>query len=40
MNPALLIGAGVVALGAFAAFLIPRRPRRAEQVLEPLAEAA
>jgi len=40
MNPALLIGAGVVALGAFAAFLIPGRPRRAEQVLEPLAEAA
>ena len=39
MNPALLIGAGVVALGAFAAFLMGR-PRRAEQVLEPLAEAA
>jgi EmrB/QacA subfamily drug resistance transporter len=39
MNPALLIGAGVVALGALAAFLIPGRPRAA-QAIEPLAEAA
>jgi EmrB/QacA subfamily drug resistance transporter len=43
MNPAILIGAGVVALGALAAFLIPGKPR-AQQVevgvAEPLAEAA
>ena len=30
MHPALFIGAGVVALGALAAFMIPRRPRVAE----------
>jgi MFS family permease len=30
MHPALFIGAGAVALGALAAFMIPRRPRVAE----------
>ena len=30
MNPALFVGAGVVALGALAAFMIPRQPRVAE----------
>jgi hypothetical protein len=30
MHPALVIGAGVVALGALAAFMIPRRPRVTE----------
>ena len=39
MNPAILIGAAVVALGALAAFAIPRRPRPAEAVeVEPEAE--
>jgi EmrB/QacA subfamily drug resistance transporter len=39
MNPAILIGAAVVALGALAAFAIPRGPRRAEAVeAEPEAE--
>jgi EmrB/QacA subfamily drug resistance transporter len=36
MNPALLIGAGVVALGALAAFLIPGRKRAQEQPVEQL----
>ena len=41
MNPALLIGAGVVALGALAAFAIPGRRRPAGAVVgEPLLEAA
>ena len=43
MNPALLIGAGVVALGALAAFLIPGRKRAQEQPVElvpELSEAA
>jgi EmrB/QacA subfamily drug resistance transporter len=41
MNPALLIGAGVVALGALASFAIPGRRRAAEvQPAEALAEAA
>jgi EmrB/QacA subfamily drug resistance transporter len=46
MNPAILIGAGVVALGALAAFMIPRsrRPQQAEtgvaEPLEVVAEAA
>jgi hypothetical protein len=45
MNPAILIGAAVVALGAVAAFAIPRR-RRPEEVpaaapgAAPLADAA
>jgi len=41
MNAAVLIGAGVVALGAVAAFAMPGRNRREllEEV-EPLAEAA
>jgi MFS family permease len=45
MNPAILIGAAVVGIGALAAFAIPRR-RRADEVpaarpeLEPLPEAA
>ena len=30
MHPALYVGAGVVALGALAAFMIPRRPRVTE----------
>jgi EmrB/QacA subfamily drug resistance transporter len=36
MNPAILIGAGVVALGALAAFLIPGRKRAQEQPVEQL----
>ena len=41
MNPALFIGAGVVALGALAAFAIPDRGRQAEVAVgEALAEAA
>jgi len=43
MNPALLIGAGVVAVGALAAFLIPSRKRVQEQQVEeyvPQLEAA
>jgi hypothetical protein len=41
MNPALLIGAGVVALGALSAFAIPGRGRQAEAAVgEALAEAA
>jgi EmrB/QacA subfamily drug resistance transporter len=41
MNPALIIGAVVVGLGALAAFAIPGRPRQAEAVVgEPLLEAA
>lgn len=41
MNPALLIGAGVVALGALASFAIPGRRRAAEErPVEALAEAA
>src|ERR671926_115847 len=42
MNPAVWIGAGVVALGSLAAFAIGRRPRRAQeqQQLEPAYEAA
>ncbi|MDQ6848782.1 MAG: DHA2 family efflux MFS transporter permease subunit [Actinomycetota bacterium] len=39
MNPAILVGAGVVALGAVAAFAIPNRraPQRAETVVAELA---
>ena len=42
MNPALFIGAGVVGLGAVAAFAIPGRGRRAEAAVgeAALAEAA
>jgi EmrB/QacA subfamily drug resistance transporter len=41
MNPALILGAVVVALGALAAFAIPGRPRKAEAVVgEPALEAA
>src|SRR5207302_1089408 len=40
MNPAVWIGAGVVALGSLAAFAIGRRPRTQEQQLEPALEAA
>ena len=43
MNTAVLVGAGVVAVGALAAFAIPRRGRHAEAAVgapEPLAEAA
>jgi EmrB/QacA subfamily drug resistance transporter len=38
MNPAILVGAGVVALGALAAFMIPRsrRPQEAEAAVEEL----
>ena len=36
MNPAIMIGAGVVALGALAAFLIPGRKRAQEQPVEDL----
>src|SRR5881275_2070977 len=35
MNPAVWIGAGVVALGSLAAFAIGKRPRAQEQPLEP-----
>ena len=41
MNPALIIGAIVVGLGALAAFAIPGQPRKAEAVAgEPVFEAA
>src|SRR5438132_7337467 len=40
MNPAVWIGAGVVALGSLAAFAIGKRPRAQEQQLEPAHEAA
>src|ERR687887_421639 len=40
MNPAVWIGAGVVALGSLAAFAIGKRPRGQEQHLEPAYEAA
>jgi EmrB/QacA subfamily drug resistance transporter len=40
MNPAVWIGAGVVALGSLAAFAIGKRPRAQEQHLEPAYEAA
>jgi EmrB/QacA subfamily drug resistance transporter len=40
MSPALLLGAGVVALGALAAFAIPGRRRAESQPVEVLAEAA
>ena len=43
MNPALIIGGGVVLLGSLAAFLIPGRPKQAQPQpveLEPLTEAA
>ena len=42
MNPAVWIGAGVVALGSLAAFAIGKRPRaqEQEQQLEPALEAA
>jgi EmrB/QacA subfamily drug resistance transporter len=42
LNAAVYVGAGVVALGALAAFLIPRRPKRPAQVevLRPEYEAA
>jgi len=33
MNPALFVGAGVVALGALATFMIPRQPRVAEELV-------
>jgi EmrB/QacA subfamily drug resistance transporter len=36
MNPAILIGAGVVALGALAAFLMPGRSRAQQQPVEQL----
>jgi MFS family permease len=39
MHPALFIGAGVVSLGALAAFMIPRRPR-ATEALEAKPELA
>ena len=34
MNPAILIGAGVVGVGALAAFMIPTRRRAEEQPVE------
>ena len=40
MNPAVWIGAGVVALGSIAAFAIGKRPRAQEQQLEPAYQAA
>src|SRR2546421_222178 len=40
MNPAVWVGAGVVALGSLAAFAIGKRPRAQEQQLEPAYEAA
>ncbi|HEX4931059.1 MAG TPA: DHA2 family efflux MFS transporter permease subunit, partial [Gaiellaceae bacterium] len=41
MNPALILGAIVVALGALAAFAIPGRPRKAEAIAgEPVLEGA
>jgi MFS family permease len=41
LNPAIWVGAGVVALGAVAAFLIPRRRRPAEvEVLRPALDEA
>ena len=43
MNPAVWIGAGVVALGSLAAFAIGKRPRaqeRLEEQFEPVYEAA
>ena len=33
MKPALFVGAGVVALGALAAFMIPRKPRMADELV-------
>jgi hypothetical protein len=36
MNPAVLIGAGAVAIGALAAFLMPGRLRRSEAPVEEL----
>jgi hypothetical protein len=36
MNPALFVGAGAVALGALAAFMIPRQPRVVDELaVEP-----
>jgi hypothetical protein len=32
MNPAVFVGAGVVAVGALAAFMIPGQPRVAEEL--------
>jgi EmrB/QacA subfamily drug resistance transporter len=40
MNPAVWIGAGVVALGSVAAFAIGKRPQRAEEQLEEQLEPA
>ena len=41
LNPAIWVGSGVVALGALAAFMIPRRQRSAEvEVLRPSLEEA
>jgi len=42
MNPAVWIGAGVVALGSLAAFAIGKRPQRVEEQeqLEPVYEIA
>src|SRR5207244_7351803 len=40
MNPAVWIGAGVVALGSLAAFAIGKRPRAPEDHLEPAYDAA
>ena len=34
MHPALFVGAGVVALGSLAAFMIPRQPRVAEELAD------
>ncbi len=41
LNPAMYVGAAVVALGALAAFSIPRRRRPAEvEVLQPVLDEA
>jgi EmrB/QacA subfamily drug resistance transporter len=43
MNTAVIVGAGVVALGAVAAFAMPRKPKRQQVTVaeaEPIAEAA